>query len=63
MWSIIIVFILVGSYMGIKSYAKSELTSRLNDYYGETNQMVLVTTPAENLIDTKKPFRLSQMVL
>lgn len=56
MLSIIIVFLLVGSYMGIRSYAKSELTFRLNDYYGETNQMVLVTPPAENLIDTKNPF-------
>ncbi|RUL54069.1 metal-dependent hydrolase [Lysinibacillus antri] len=56
MLSIIIVFLLVGSYMGIRSYSKSELTSKLEDYYGEINQTILVTPPAENMIDTKNPF-------
>lgn len=55
MKSIIIVFLLIGSYMGIRSYAKSELTSKLEEYYGEKNAIILVTPPGENLINIKNP--------
>lgn len=54
-FSIFIVLLLVGSYMGIRSYSKSELTSKLEDFYEEPNQIILVTPPGEFLIDTKNP--------
>ncbi|SOC45054.1 metal-dependent hydrolase [Ureibacillus acetophenoni] len=54
--SISIVFLLIGSYMGVRSYSKLELISKLEDYYGEINQNILVTPPRGNLIDTRNPF-------
>lgn len=53
--SIIIVLLLVVTYMGIRSYTKSELASKLEDYYGESNEIILVAPPGEYLIDTKNP--------
>ncbi|KOS60223.1 metal-dependent hydrolase [Lysinibacillus agricola] len=55
MKSIIIVLLLVGSYMGIRSYSKSELTSKLEEYYGEKNAIILVSPPGENLMNIKNP--------
>jgi hypothetical protein len=55
MLSISIVLLLVVSYLGIRIYSKSELISKLEDYYGEINEAILVTPPGEYLIDTKNP--------
>jgi hypothetical protein len=55
MVSIIIALSLVVSYMGLRSYSKSELESKLEDYYGEVNEIIVVRPPAENLINIKNP--------
>ncbi len=60
MKSIIIVLLLVGSYMGIRSYSKSELTSKLEDYYGEKNAIILVTPPGEYLMNIRNPLEYLQ---
>lgn len=55
MSSILIVLLLVSSYMGVRAYSKYELASKLEGYYGEINEIIVVTPPAENLINIKNP--------
>ena len=53
--SITIALSLVVSYFAIRTYSKYELESRLEDYYGEVNEIIAVTPPAEILINIKNP--------
>lgn len=53
--SILIVLLVVTSYLGMRAYSKYELIAQLEDYYDEANAIIVVSPPAEILINIKNP--------